>query len=201
MMGPRFGKAGDAARPEHAAELQHRLGGVGHVMKRVKAQDAIDACVWKSDSATVEDEKLRRRLISNWWQPRVKLLAEVQRARRNVERGGRAAKLRQTARRPACSRAEVEHVQAWSKSEPGHQLRKGTEEIGRVLRVGKRLGQIPVRKLERRAVVVVGGACELFDCKRGVQLAGVDEGVVGREGIAQADLKFIGCGDLGGNFA
>src|SRR5262245_5437013 len=124
MMWPRFGKPGDAARAQHATELQHRLGRVRHVMKRVKAEDAIDAGVGKIDSAAVENEKLRRRLIADWRQPRVELLAEFQRARRDVERDRRAAKLGQASGGPARTRSEVEHVETRSKAQPGYQLRK-----------------------------------------------------------------------------
>src|SRR5262245_13295811 len=150
MTWPRFGKPRDAARAEHAAELQHRLGRIRHVMKRVKAEDAIDAAVGKIDSAAVEHEKLRRWLIADWRQTPVELLAEFERGRRDVERDRRAAKLGQASRGPARTRAEVEHVQARSKTEPGHQLRKGTEQVGCILWVGKRLRQIAIREFERR---------------------------------------------------
>src|SRR4030095_1212963 len=120
MMWAGFRKARDAARPEHAAEFQHRLGRVRHVMKRVEAEDAIEARVWTIDAAAIEDEKLRRRLISNWRQPCVELLAEFQRAGRDVKRDRGAAKLRQAPGGPARPGAEVEHVQAGLKAEPGH---------------------------------------------------------------------------------
>src|SRR5512138_432951 len=127
MMGPRFGKPGDAARPEHPAELQHRLGRVRDVMKRVEAENAIDAGVGKIDSAAVEHEKLRRRLMSDRRQPSIELPPEFQRTGRDVKRNRSAAKLRQTPCGPARAGAEVEHVQAGSKTQPGHKLRKRTE--------------------------------------------------------------------------
>src|SRR4030095_14744221 len=123
-MWARLRKARDAARPQHPAELQHRLGRVRHVVKRVEAEDAIDARVGKIDVATVEEEKLRRWLISNWRHPRVELLAEFERTRRDVKCDRGAAKLRQATGGPACPGAEVEHVEAGSKTQPGHQLRK-----------------------------------------------------------------------------
>src|SRR5215470_18590698 len=138
-MWARFRKARDAARPEHPAELEHRLGRVRHVMKGVEAEDAIDAAVGEIDSAAVEHEKFRRRLIANWRQPRVELLPQFERARRDVKRDRRAAKLRQAPGGPARAGAEIEHVQAGSKPEPGHQLRERAEEVGRILWVGERL--------------------------------------------------------------
>src|SRR6478672_1972670 len=122
-----FRKARDAARPEHPPELEHRLGGVRHVMKCVETEDAIDAGVGKVDSPAVEEEKLRCRLISDWRQPRIELLAQFQRAGGDIKRGRRTAELCQTARGPARARAEVEHGQAGSKTQPRHQLRKRTE--------------------------------------------------------------------------
>jgi hypothetical protein len=60
-------------------------------MKRVEAEDAVDAGIREIDSTAVEEEEPRRRLISNRRQPRVQLPPEFQRARRDVKRDGGAA--------------------------------------------------------------------------------------------------------------
>src|SRR5205814_9476605 len=58
MVTPRLGEAGDATGTEHAAELAHHAGGIRDVMKRVEAEDAIDALVRQVDAASIEDEKV-----------------------------------------------------------------------------------------------------------------------------------------------
>ena len=79
MVTPRLGEAGDATGTEHAAELAHHAGGIRDVMKRVEAEDAIDALVRQVDAASIEDEKARRRGVADRGKPREELRAELQR--------------------------------------------------------------------------------------------------------------------------
>ena len=91
MLRPWLRETGDAAGAQHATELSHHLGAVGHVVKSIEAAHAIDARIGQVDVMAVEQDESRTRAIANRRQPCIQLPSKFERRWRHVKRDGVAA--------------------------------------------------------------------------------------------------------------
>ena len=118
----------------------------------------------------VEQDEARAEDIANRRQARIQLPPEFERRWRHVERDGVAAQLREDARRPADTGAEIEDGQSGRQAQAGEQLPERTEEPGCLVRIVKRFREIALGERLGVAVIVLCGRDQILDAEVVVRL-------------------------------